>query len=73
MNEQLHCDMAGDCENPVTHIGSKGYIYCAEHALARRMSGYESTRKMRSWEVHLLEVGRQLPSYAPGPKPKETR
>lgn len=26
------CDMAKDCQSAVTHIGSKGYIYCAETA-----------------------------------------
>ena len=41
------CDMRKDCAEAVTHIGSKGYIYCAKHAVQRRESGYERTRAMR--------------------------
>lgn len=64
------CEMAADCAQPVTHIGDKGYIYCAEHAARRRASGYERCRRMRQWECALIEKGKPLPSYEPGPKPK---
>lgn len=61
--------MTQECTAPVTHIGSKGYVYCAVHAVQRR--GIERTRKMRVWELKLIQAGRQIPSYTPLPKPKE--
>lgn len=63
-----HCDMRAECVAPVTHIGSKGYTYCAAHAPARR--GWESARKMLPWELRWLSEGRQLPDYRPGPEPR---
>lgn len=62
------CDMAKDCTGPVTHIGSKGYAYCATHAAIRRESGQERTRRMRAWELDLIRQGKPLPAYTPGPK-----
>jgi len=61
------CDMRRDCTNPVTHIGEKGYIYCAEHALCRK--GFERVRRMYVWELKLIEAGKPLPSYKPIRKP----
>ena len=63
------CDMTKDCQSAVTHIGSKGYIYCAEHAIIRRQSGYERTRRMRAWELKLIAQGEPLQSYQPTKKP----
>lgn len=63
------CQMIDNCANPVTHIGEKGYIYCTFHALRRRASGYESTRKMRAWELRWINAGKTLPSYRPGAEP----
>jgi hypothetical protein len=60
------CDMVENCPNPITHIGEKGFIYCAEHAPCR--NGFERTRRMRPWEIKLLDAGKQLPSYRPLPK-----
>lgn len=57
--------MTKDCTEAVTHIGSKGYVYCAEHAVGRRQSGYERTRAMRAWELKLIAAGQPLPSYKP--------
>lgn len=56
------CDMGGGCAGPVTHIGEKGYVYCAEHAIMRR--GYERTRKLRPWEQRAVSRGQRLLSYA---------
>lgn len=61
------CDMEKDCRRPVTHIGERGWVYCAEHAECRR--GFERCRRMRAWERALIEAGKQLPSYKPGPRP----
>jgi hypothetical protein len=55
--------MKRDCTNPVTHIGEKGFVYCAEHAPCRK--GWERCRKMRVWELKLLAEGKPLPSYQP--------
>lgn len=63
------CDMRKDCLNPVTHIGEKGYVYCAEHAPDRR--GIEAVRRMRVWELKVVLGGGQLTSYRPIPKPRE--
>ena len=65
------CDWRDDCENPVTHIGSKGYAYCAEHAPNRH--GWENVRKMRPWEIRILEAGRPLRSYRPITKAEHDR
>ena len=65
----MQCEMRRECQNEVTHIGSKGYIYCSECAVRRRHSGYERTRKMRVWELNLVRNGKQVPSYKPIPKP----
>ena len=66
----VRCDMYTDCAEPVTHIGDKGYAYCATHGPSRRESGYERVRRMRPWEVRWLREGRVLPSYKPGPDPE---
>lgn len=63
---ELKCDM-GVCSGEVTHIGAKGYIYCADHAVIRRPR--ENTRKLRKWELDLLHEGKLVPSYEPRPKP----
>ena len=57
----LQCEMRKGCTSEVTHIGSKGYIYCKAHA--RERGGYESTRAMRVWELDLVKAGKQVPSY----------
>ena len=62
----LQCDMRSGCGNAVTHIGEKGYIYCAECATLRR--GVERCRRMRPFERHLLFAGHALPFYSPRPK-----
>ncbi len=42
MNTQ--CEMTKDCANPVTHIGEKGYVYCAEHAQCRQGASARTRR-----------------------------
>jgi hypothetical protein len=65
----VKCDMKKDCTRPVTHIGHKGYIYCAECAVTRRAGGHERCRKMKAWEVALIHEGKPLPSYEPIARP----
>lgn len=57
----LTCDMVKDCTEPVTHIGEKGWVYCASHAPWRQ--GYERTRKLRAWELKELQAGNTLASF----------
>lgn len=61
----VSCDGWCSKRNAVSHIGEKGYAYCATCANTRRESGAERTRRMRSWELRLLESGTPLPSYTP--------
>lgn len=58
-----HCDMAKDCEKPVTHIDKDGYIYCEKHA-AQRKSGGVPTRKLKPAEIKKLEQGQTANKYA---------
>lgn len=67
----IQCDMHDECGMAVTHIGSKGYVYCTAHALQRQTgSSSENVRKMQAWELRWLGEGKALPSYKPGPEPK---
>lgn len=59
----VQCEMRANCPNEVTHIGSKGYVYCA--ACAPDRQGIERTRKMRPWELKLIQAGKPLPTYKP--------
>lgn len=61
--------MTNKCGAAVTHIGEKGFVYCAEHAAVRREGGRERCRRMRGWEVKLIEAGTPLPSYKPARRP----
>lgn len=54
---KLTCEMSKNCQKPVTHIGSKGYVYCTPCALERRASGYERTRKMTKAELAKVQSG----------------
>lgn len=65
----LQCDKSRECSNLVTHVGSKGYIYCASCAAVRRITHIERTRKLRAWELTLIKCGGMLSSYKPIPKP----
>lgn len=56
---KLQCDMKDSCTSPITHIGEKGYVYCAEHKDDRK--GIERCRKLRKWELKLLESGQLVP------------
>lgn len=47
----LRRDWDATCVEPVTHIGSSGYVYCAEVAVIHRVSGQESIREMTADEL----------------------
>jgi hypothetical protein len=59
--KKLQCEMRHECTNDVTHVGERGFIYCAEDSVFRR--GFERCRKMQPWELALLVAGKSLPSY----------
>lgn len=42
------CDMDKGCTNPVTHIGEKGYVYCAAHVERRRHIELERLKKAQA-------------------------
>lgn len=67
--EPARCDMSHDCNAAVTHIGSDGYVYCPLHAIQRRQTRSEQTRKMRPWELRWISEGRALPTYRVAPEP----
>jgi len=56
------CDMAKDCCEPVTHIDSSGFAYCAAHGASRRRSG-RRCRKLRPHEIRRLGRGQTIASY----------
>jgi hypothetical protein len=63
MSARPQCDMRADCDNRVTHIGEKGYVYCATCVPSR--AGWERCRRLRAFELALLARGVALPSYRP--------
>jgi len=66
----LRCDMKPDCIAPVTHIDSKGFIYCAPHGVQRKAGGYQC-RKLTASEVKTLTRGEAIAYSKPkGPSPK---
>lgn len=57
----IQCEMADNCETPVTHIGNKGYVYCTSHAIIRRP--WERTRKMTAVELRTVKAGKPITKY----------
>jgi hypothetical protein len=50
-----------ECNDKVTHIDAKGFVYCAAHGLRRRAS--QPCRKLEGWEARKLERGETLRRY----------
>lgn len=70
ITKAVRCDWRQECANPVTHIGEKGYAYCAADAPKR--SGTERVRKLLVSERKALERGEQLASFVrPKKEPKK--
>ena len=59
--EEPKCEMTSECNEAVTHMDKKGYIYCTTHGLERRE--YQPCRKLRPHEVNRLRKGRALTKY----------
>lgn len=67
-NGVLRCDY--DCDVAVTHIDTKGFVYCAGHGAARKAGGYQC-RKLTASEVKALTRGETIAYAKPkGPSPK---
>lgn len=64
------CDWSTDCNAPVSHLDEKGFVYCTEHGIGRRLYSGRRCRKLRPWELKMVHAGKALPSYTPQPKPK---
>ena len=50
------------CQEPITHIDEKGFIYCAQHGKWRKESG-RRCRKMTSKELKFIHAGKPLEKY----------
>ena len=66
-NGEIRCDWRPDCCAEVTHIGEKGYVYCAGHVGNRR--GVERCRKLLASERRALERGEKIASFDRKPAP----
>jgi hypothetical protein len=60
-NGILKCDMCEDCTAIVTHIDQKGFVYCTDHGLERRL--FRPCRKLRPHEQRKLGRGEALARY----------
>lgn len=60
--DPLHCEMVKGCNQPVSHIDVKGYVYCETHGKQRRMAGTRC-RKLRPEELKKLRHGETLSHY----------
>lgn len=55
------CDMRHDCDEPVTYVDEKGYVYCTGHGQQRQQS--RRCRKMRPFELRRIERGEVITRY----------
>jgi hypothetical protein len=57
ITKRLRCDMELDCDDDVTYIDEKRYIFCKKHGVARRP--WKRARALRPWELRLLNSGKE--------------
>lgn len=50
--DKLACQMKTNCTGNVTHIDTKGFVYCSAHGIQRQQ--YSSCRKMTIKEIATL-------------------
>jgi hypothetical protein len=55
MKEDLHCEMDRTCTRAATHIDQKGWTYCAEHVITRKLG--VPCRQLRPSEIKRLVEG----------------
>lgn len=61
MSEHYRCDGVAGCQEPITHLDNKGYIYCTKHGIERR--DVRPCRKLRPHELKKLARGEQIEKY----------
>ena len=57
----LNCQMDWDCKAPIKYIDDKGFIYCRDHGLDRKL--YRRCRQLDSKELKLINAGQPIASY----------
>jgi hypothetical protein len=57
----LKCEMDKSCEQPVTYIDAKGFVYCTCHGKQRQ--AYQRCRKLRPHEINTLNAGQPVKRY----------
>ncbi len=55
------CDQTRECEQVITYIDAKGYVYCTQHGQTRQQ--YVSCRKLRPHELRRLGRGEAVKVY----------
>jgi hypothetical protein len=61
MEPKTRCQMDDECAEPVTMIDNKGFVYCTEHGLGRRLTC--GCRKLRQHEQNRIRRGEPLTHY----------
>ena len=59
--KKLQCDMESTCEDKVTHIDEKGFIYCKSHGHGRKSTMH--CRQLKPSELKDIEAGKQIAEY----------
>ena len=59
---RIRCVMTEDCQEKVTHIDQRGFVYCEHHGLRRRASG-TPCRKMTGKEIKFIYAGQLIKGY----------
>lgn len=55
------CDGMRYCEQPVTHLDDKGYVYCTNHGTQRAQ--HRACRAMTDVEIERLAHGQQIERF----------
>lgn len=58
---KLKCDMEKECDKPVTHIDSSGFVYCEFHG--KQKQSYARCRKLTKSELKQLQAETPLTKY----------
>lgn len=58
---QVKCAMLENCNNQVTHIDKKGFVYCQAHGVQRK--AYIATRKLKPAELKRINENKTLKEY----------
>ena len=53
------CDMRDDCKRPISYVDNKGFVYCREHGIARKLSGVPC-RQLTPHQINRVEHGKTI-------------